>query len=465
MPGERIFILDFFQARWHICSVKVSGTTPSHKATAPVSHSRPFYGWWVVLAGTAVLFVSSGIGFYSHGVILDPLRNLHGWSKATISSAITLYFVTAGINGFLIGRRIDRYGPKWVLVLGSLAIGSGYCLLSLITAKWQLYAAYLVMAIGFSCINIVPINTLIANWFIRRRGFAMSLANTGLSLGGIVLVPLASFVIVQWGLGSALPLLGALGCIIIIPMALFVIKQRPADLNQFPDGETRRTSAVEPGGLSLSHAIQSRVWTRVEAMRTIAFWAIVSAFLLALGGQVAFLIHQISFLSRYLGITGAATAVSITAFASVIGRLVLGTFVDRLDKRYVAMACFLLQGAAVLTLAYYNHVVILYLGTFVFGLTMGSILMVQSLIIGECFGLASFATVSGFTGLFTMSGAAFGPTLAGVIYDATGSYQTAFTIFAALSMIAMIVIFFARPPRPGAEVADPVGFQSGRGPR
>ena len=403
----------------------------------------------------AVLFVSSGIGFYSHGVILDPLRNLHGWSKATISSAITLYFVTAGINGFLIGRRIDRYGPKWVLVLGSLAIGSGYCLLSLVTAKWQLYAVYLVMAIGFSCINIVPINTLVANWFIRRRGFAMSLANTGLSLGGIVLVPLASFVIVHWGLGSALPLLGALGCIVIIPMALFVIKQRPADLSQFPDGEVRRASAVEPGGLSLSHAIQSRVWSRVEAMRTIAFWAIVCAFLLALGGQVAFLIHQISFLNQYLGITGAATAVSITAFASIIGRLVLGTFVDRLDKRYVAMACFLLQGAAVLTLAYDNHVVILYLGTFVFGLTMGSILMVQSLIIGECFGLASFAMVAGFTGLFTMSGAAFGPTLAGVIYDATGSYQMAFTIFAALSMIAMIVIFFARPPGPATEVVDP----------
>ena len=460
-----IFILDFSQSCWQICSVKLSGPTPSHRDVTPASLPRPFYGWWIVLAGTAVLFVSSGIGFYSHGVILDPLRNLHGWSKATISSAITLYFAAAGLNGFLIGRRIDRYGPKLVLVLGSLAIGTGYCLLSLITAKWQLYAVYLLMAIGFSCINLVPINTLIANWFIRRRGFAMSLANTGLSLGGIVLVPLASFVIVRWGLATALPFLGALACIVIIPMAFFVIKQRPADLNQFPDGEARRASTVEAEGPWLSHAIQSRKWSLVEAMRTIAFWAIVSAFLLALGGQIAFLIHQISFLSRYLGTTGAATAVSITALGSIVGRLVLGTFVDRLNKRYVAAACFLLQGAAVFTLAYYHHVAILYLGTFVFGLTMGSILMTQSLIIGECFGLVSFATVSGFAGLFTMSGAAFGPTLAGVIYDATGNYQMAFAIFAVLSMIAMIVIFFARPPRPGTEVVDAAGVRSGRRPR
>jgi MFS family permease len=437
--------------------VKLSGTNRSRRAHATAAPPRPFYGWRIVLAGTAVLFVSSGIGFYSHGVILDPLRNLHGWSKTTISAAITLYFIMAGINGFLIGRRIDRYGPKWILVIGSLAIGAGYVLLSLITATWQLYAVYLLMAIGFSCINIMPINTLITNWFIRRRGFAMSLTNTGLSLGGIVLVPLASFVIVHRGLGTALPLLGALACIVIIPLALFVIKQRPADLDQCPDGEVWLTTPVEQDGPSLSHALQSRKWSRVEAMRTIAFWAIVSAFSFALGGQNAFLIHQISFLSHYLGITGAATAVSITAFASICGRLVLGTFVDRLDKRYVAAACFLLQGAAVLTLAYDHHVVILYLGTFIFGLTMGSILMAQSLIIGECFGLASFATVAGFTGLFTMSGSAFGPTLAGVIYDATGSYQPAFTIFAALSMIAMIVVFFARPPRLGAEKVDPAG--------
>jgi len=100
----------------------------------------------------------------------------------------------------------------------------------------------------------------------------------------------------------------------------------------------------------------------------------------------------------------------------------------------------------VLTLAHYNHVVVLYLGTFAFGLTMGSIIMMQSLIIGECFGLLSFATVSGLAGLFVLSGAAFGPTIAGLIYDAVQSYRIAFTIFAAMSMAAILVIFLARPP-------------------
>jgi MFS family permease len=416
------------------------------------SQSGLFYGWWIVAAGTVILFVSSGIGFYGHGVILDPLRNQHGWSKATISSAITLYFFATGAFGFLIGRLIDKYGPKWFLVIGSLVIGAGFVLLSFINATWQLYGIYLFMAVGFCCTSLVPVNTLITNWFIRKRGFAMSLTNTGLSLGGIVLVPFAVFMISDWGLHIALPVLGTIFWVVIIPTALFFIKRRPSDINQFPDGSPPDQSSQpdQSGKAAVNSALnieaQLRTWTRRQAARTMAFWAIVAAFLLALGGQIAFLVHQVSFLGQYLGTAGAASAVSLTAGASIAGRLFLGTFVDHCDKRYVTMVCFLIQGIAVLALAYYHHVVVLYLGTFAFGLTMGSIIMMQSLITGECFGLKSFATVSGISGLFTMSGAAFGPMLAGFIYDATDSYRIAFTIFAILSILAMGVIYFAQPP-------------------
>jgi len=165
----------------------------SQKETAHLSDTQPFYGWWIIAAGTVILFVSSGIGFYGHGVILDPLRTMHGWSKATISSAITLYFLTSGIMGMIVGRQVDRYGPKWVLILGSVVICAGFLFLGFIKTVWQLYLLYFIMALGFSCTSLVPVNTLITNWFILKRGFAMSLANTGLSAGGIVLVPFASY--------------------------------------------------------------------------------------------------------------------------------------------------------------------------------------------------------------------------------------------------------------------------------
>jgi MFS family permease len=349
--------------------------------------------------------------------------------------------------GLIIGRQIDRYGPKWLLVSGSIIIGTGFVFLVYIKTVWQLYTVYFIMAVGFSCTSLVPINTVITNWFIRKRGFAMSLTNTGLSAGGIILVPLGSYLITRWGLKTALPVLGAIYGVVVI-ISTYFIKQRPSDVNQFPDGTPPEAGSSNSHSSVVNYSSQMRVWTRLQAIRTAAFWSIVIAFLLALAGQIAFLVHQISFLSRYLGISGAATAVSITAGTSIIGRLWLGTFVDRCDKRYVTMVCILVQGIAVFTLAHSQHVVVLYLGTLAFGLTMGSIIMMQSLIIGECFGLVSFATISGLVGVFTMSGAAFGPSIAGLIFDATQSYQMAFTIFAAMSVVAILLIYFAKPPKP-----------------
>jgi sugar phosphate permease len=412
----------------------------------PASHPKVFYGWWIVLGCTAILFVSSGIGFYGHGVILDPLRERYGWSKGVISSAVTLYFFTAGVMGMLMGRFIDRYGPKPVLILGSATMGIGFLLLSRVTQLWQFYAVYFLMAVGWSGTSLIPVGTLIANWFIRKRGLAMSLTMTGLSLGGMILVPLAAYLVFHWGLRVTLPLLGSVYCLVVIPTAIWVIKQRPSNVGQFPDGlPPAPTSGGKPGSRT-RYASQWRVWTRAEALRTGAFWAIVTAFMLALSGQIAFLVHQVSFLSQTLGPKGAALAVSVTAGASIVGRLILGSIADRSDKRFLAMVCFLVQAGAVLSMAYFRSVGILYLGTLAFGLTMGGIVMLQPLLIGECFGLVSFGTITGLAGLFSVSGAAFGPVIAGLIYDATRDYRIAFTIFAAASLLAMVAVLFARPP-------------------
>lgn len=405
-----------------------------------------FYGWWIGLAGTLILAISSGLGFYGHGVFLDPLCQIHGWSKGSVSSAVTLYFLTNGITGMFLGRRIDRFGPRQLLIVGALVFALAFVLLSRVSALWQLYAVYLLMAMGWSATSLIPVNALLVNWFIQRRGQVMSLVMCGLSIGGIIMVPLATWLIARWGLNLALPLLGALYCLGIVPVALLVVKQKPSDVGQYPDGRPPRSAPAGVVADALRSSHQTRSWTRAQAMRTMSFWAIVTAFFLAMVCQVAYLVHQISFLSKSLGLAGAASAVSLTAAASIAGRLLLGVFIDPLDKRHVTMALFLLQGAAVLGLAHSTHTVVLYLGTFIFGLTMGSILMTQSLITAECFGMISFATVSGLAGMFVAVGSAIGPTIAGWIYDTTQSYRFAFTLFAGVSLLAAMAILFARPP-------------------
>ena len=418
---------------------------------AAASNSRQpgqgiFYGWWIGLAGTLILTISSGLGFYGQGVLLDPLCHAHGWSKGAVSTAMTFYFLSNGVVGMLIGRQIDRFGPRRLMVLGALTMGLAFVLLNRVTALWHMYVIYLLMAFGYSSTSIVPINALLVNWFILRRGRVMSLVMCGLSIGGIVMVPLATFLIARWGLSQALPVLGGVFCVGIVPPALLVIKQRPSDVGQFPDGLSPQSMPAEPVAAALRHDRQTVTWTRRQAMHTLTFWALVTAFFLAMICQVAYLVHQISFLSRSLGLAGAATAVSLTAAASIVGRLILGVFIDPLDKRYVTVGLFLLQGIAILGLAYSTHAVVLYMGTFIFGLTMGSILMTQSLLTAECFGMVSFGAVSGLMGMFVAAGAAIGPAIAGRIYDATQSYHLAFTLFAVVSAVAAVAVLFAKPP-------------------
>lgn len=402
-----------------------------------------FYGWWIVFAGSTILFIASGIGFYCHSVILDPLQALHGWSKGTVSAAITLFFFANGVAGLLMGRWVDRYGPKWFLIAGSFLFGAGLIALTRVQTLPQLFAVYFILALGFCATALIPVNTLLTNWFVRRRGFAMSIASNGLSIGGMVMVPLTSFFIIHLGLNPALHILAGIYILVIVPLTLIFIKTRPSDIGQYPDGDP---PGNHTGRSTIRADAQKKTWTRRQAAKTTAFWAISIAFMLALAGQIAYLVHQVSFLSQYLGVQQAAATVSMTTAASILGRFMLGFFIDRMDKRYVTMACVLLQGAAVLTLAFSSHTVILYLCTFVFGLTMGPLLMMQSLITGECFGIPSFATVSGAIGAITIPGAAFGPVIAGLIFDATQSYTLSFLLFASVGFLSAGIIYFARPP-------------------
>ncbi len=410
------------------------------------SYNRIFYGWWIVLGSMAILAITSGFGFFGHGLILDPLREQFGWSKGTISSAITLLFLISAMAGPIVGEQVDRHGPSRALIFGSFIIGLGFVFLSRINLLWQLFAVYFLMGIGQSATHNIPISTEVANWFIRKRGLAMSIAMTGLSIGGIVVVPLASQAIHRWGLNTSLAVFGLTYWVVIIPVALFLLKQRPAVMGLLPDGAP--LASFPDGGPknSIDDALQREVWTRREAMGTKAFWAIVFAFLFGISGQMSFLMHEVSFMSQFVGPTRAATAISVTSGASLLGRFTLGAIVDRFDKRFMIMLCFFIQAAAMLTAGLSTQVVILYLCVFSFGLTMGNVVLLQSLIIGECFGQISFGTVFGLASLFISSVSSFGPMISGFIYDATMSYTIAFSIFATMSVFATLFLIYAKPP-------------------
>jgi predicted MFS family arabinose efflux permease len=219
--------------------------------------------------------------------------------------------------------------------------------------------------------------------------------------------------------------------------------------------------------ITMSDEVQLRSWRREEVVRTGAFWALLIAFLMVLMAQTGYVIHQISFLEERMGSRSeAAFALSLTAGGSIIARLIVGTFADAVDKRWLTVVLFVVQASAILLIVYFENLAMTWVLTLVFGFTIGNVYMMQSLMVGEIFGIVSFGAVFGLISFAGQVGSGGGPFFVGILEDATGGYTVPFTVTAIVTYAAALVVLFARPPglreparegRMGAVAASPGG--------
>jgi MFS family permease len=270
---------------------------------------------------------------------------------------------------------------------------------------------------------------------------AMTFALTGSSVGGLVLVPLSTTLIGQFGIGTAATALALVAWGIVLPVALLVVRDHPASLGLAIDGDD---APVEDATVVQA----DRLWTVRDALGTAAWWTLTLAFTLTLLGQVAYLVHQVSFLSGTLGLAGAGFAVAITTTAGVVGRFAMGGVGDRVSKRSLAIGSCLLQAAGVLASIALPIPVVLYASAGVVGLTIGIVVALHPLMTAERFGVRSYGTVYGPAYLATQLGQAAGPLLVGVLVDLTGGYGLPFTLTASAALVAAgLLAVGVRAPR------------------
>jgi MFS family permease len=408
---------------------------------------RIFYGW-IVVAGAGLLgFVAVGIGFYGQTVLLDALSQHRGFSKVFVSAASTLYFVVAGLTGPFVGAAIDRFGARPVIVLGALLMGAGLLWIGRAAGELEVCAAFALTAIGFALAGSVPANALVTRWFIVQRSRAMSFAQTGVSLGGILLVPLSVALIERTGLASATGWMALLVVGIAVPVALFVVAWDPLDHGLVPDGGPRATDNP-----LLLHEHQRRVWLARDCLRTRAFWLLAAAFGAVMFSQMSFLIHQIALMREQMSAEAAALTISLTAGMSVLGRFAGGVIADRFDKRRFGLALFCAQAAAMVGIATAATPVALFAWVALLGLTIGNIFMLQSLLVGELFGIPSFGTVYGLILLLTQLAGGLGPLCLGLLYGAFGGYGPGLLGMSLVSLVGALLLTRVRPPAQGRTV-------------
>jgi MFS family permease len=400
----------------------------------------PFYrGWAVVIACGIIAAFSWGLGFYGLGVYLHALNHLHGWSTGLISVAVTLYYALSAGCLVVVGGIIDRHGPRGVLTYGVLTMAAAVALLGLITTPWQLFAVYVLMATAWSCLGSTGLSSTLLPWFGRRQGLALTLALTGASVGGMVLVPILVALVQAHGFRFATAAVSLALLALGLPLVWLVIGERPTPVQVAT--ELRRDGGGAPGREGTRGV---KVWTRQEVLRVPRLWTLMVPFALALAAQVGFLVHQISVLEPYLGESRAALTVSATTVAALLGRIAIGLLSDRVDLRTLSALNIGAQGAALAVMAAWPSSTVLVAASLVFGLGVGNLITFPPLLAREEFGQRSFGTVFGLVGAATQAGVALGPGLIGVLHDALGSYQTALWCLVALEGVAAVFVLGGR---------------------
>ena len=394
------------------------------------------FGWYIVIIG-ACMTAAHGIVMYTFGVFLIPLTTEFNWERGVLSGVYSTFLLTLGIFSILTGRLSDKYGPRILLTIAGILMGTGFLLLSQINSLWQAYLIWaLFIGVGGSCLW-VPLVSTIPRWFAKKRGIAIGLTIAGFGLGGIIGPPLVQRLISIYDWRQSYLILGSILFIMIIPLAQFM-KHSPQRIGLEPYGKGKNTKAAS------SPSPAEGAIPATPAIRTSRFWIWgLLLFSLFFSAQVV-LVHIVPHATD-IGISPilAASILSIIAGCSVIGQLSVGLISNKIGGRLLLVACTSLVTLALIWFPFAREIRIFYMPAAMLGLAYGSIILLQSFITAELFGLSSLGMILGGLTLLTTIGEFLGGPIAGSIFDITGSYNLAFlisVIFSALAIILSLIL-------------------------
>ena len=402
----------------------------------------------MVAVAFVVDFIAVGFFFYSYGVFFKSIAaDLEG-SRLGISMGISISNIVGAVLAPFIGRAVDRHPIKHIMIAGALLVSAGFALMSQITAIWQYYLLLgTFMAAGMGMMGGLASSKLVANWFVARRGTALGIATMGVSLSGLVMPVVATWLVAEigWRGGFGIYALGTIA--VVVPLVAWLVVSRPEDVGLRPDGDSPAPDPTDPP------AEIEVVWRTRDILRSRNLWVIAIPFGMTFSALSAILIHLVPYADD-LGIPRyrSAWVLSVAAGTGVLGKLVFGWLVDRLDPRVAVWISFAAQMVGLLMIMQGGSYADLLGGAAVFGFGMGGVIPLQGAMTGTAFGRLSFGKVLGLMRPVQVPLHALGIPLAGWIHDSTGSYESAWRIFLGVYALASLLIFGLRA-KPAARAA------------
>ena len=399
--------------------------------------ARERRAWKVAGAAFVMLAFSSGLGFYSQSVLLDALTAERAFSVASASLATSIFFAVNGLCGLAVAALIERYDARWTISASCLVCALSLVLIGRVETVPQLYAVFVLFGAGFAGVSMITGTTLVTRWFESRRAIALALASTGLSIGGILLTPLCAQLIGRLGLHRATPWIALILIVGIIPITTALVRSRPP-------APTEATS-VTPGADAASTLQDSTPFER--AVRSRFFYGLTATYVFGLAAQVGGLAHQFKLVNSRSSAETATLAVSLLAGASIVGRLAAGWIAHHTSLRALTMALLAGQAAALTLLGRAETGLGLLAASVCLGLTVGSFLLMQPLLLADAFGVRDYARLFSISGLVSAAGVSAGPALIGWVHDLGDGYRTALLAAAGASLLGLLSLWLAGPAR------------------
>ncbi len=410
-----------------------------------------FYGWYVVLtAALGLLLGFAPIFVYCFGVFIKPLTAEFHSTRTNISFAFTLTNVMLAVSSPFVGRLVDRFGPRKVIIPAAVVFGIMLISFKFISTNLsQLYVAFIFAGIIGSAAAPVPYGKVVSNWFDKRRGLALGVTMIGIGLGAIVMPPAVQRLITLVGWRSTYAIVGCVVLLISVPIIALFLKDSPQKMGLLPDGEPHSTAnenaraniapnaSPEITGIPLREAIRSRI-----------FWLLAFGFALIAISVHGCVIHLIPLLTDR-GITPekAALASSIVGVAVLFARVGSGYLMDRLYAPYVAVFFFSSVAAGIALLWTGLSGATVYAAALLIGLGLGAEVDIIAYLTSRYFGLHSFGEIYGYLfAVFALAGA-LGPILMAQGFDRTGSYSTPLIFFFFATIIGVLLMTRLGPYR------------------
>ena len=400
-----------------------------------------FYGWVIVLIAGFTLFFSGPGQTYSVSVFIDSYIDTYGWSRSAVSSMYSLGTLSAGMLMGFVGRAYDRYGHRKVTVTVAVLMGFALIWMSMVNSIPMLFVGFfLIRLLGQGSMSLSG-STLVPQWFVRRRGLAMSLMSMGGALSLATLPPFNNWMIQRFGWQMGWRTWSVLMWVVFAPLAYLLIRDRPEAVGLHPDNvEVGKTvDGVE--------AVEEEAWTLMEALRTRCFWILIYIQMVPSAIITGLIFHQMSILTmRGLTTDSAALISSLMSVVRLPMILVAGRIVDNVKTKWLLATSMTLLTLSMVSLYLADSRSLIMVYGVLVGLQMGLQSIVTGVVWPEYYGRRNLSTIKGVTMMGGVIGSALGPLPFGFAYDLFGGYNEALLVSMVFPLAGVLLGMFASKP-------------------